>query len=141
MAETDTLIKAFTKFFYRDVMFLLGGSIIFLSVLYVYDRFPSKEPATVIYAVAAGFAYVTGYAVQEFFTLIRFIRTKAGVPPNTLSKLLYRAFERRGVENPDFKTDDYNRAKKWLYKDGPERFRADHERIESLKQLGTALLY
>jgi hypothetical protein len=29
--------------------------------------------------------------------------------------------------------------KKWLYEQAPERFRNDHERIESLKQIGTAL--
>ena len=139
MEAMQYIIKAFTKFFFRDVMFVLGGSAIILSFLYVYDRLPSKEPSIGVYALAVGFAYALGYAVQDIFTLFRVVRAKAGVPPNSFAKFLYWLFERRKVEFPNFKNDQYENAKYWLYTDGPQRFRDDHERTESLKQIGTTL--
>jgi len=136
----EAIIKSFTSFLYRDVMFVLGGSAIITSWLYKYDRIPSGEPSVAAYILTAGFAYAVGYAVQDIFTIFRIVRTKAGMAPSPFGKFLYRLFERRNVEFEKFSNQEYEKAKEWLYRDNKvQRFRADYERIESLKQVGTTL--
>ena len=129
------LFKAFERFLFRDVSFLLGGTVVLASIMYVYGRLPSADLPMFKYLIAAGVAYAVGYSIQEFFTMIRLVRTKAGHSPNRLGRLLYWLFERRGVDAFDSK--DYEKAKFWLFQQAPQRYRDDHERTESLKQVGT----
>lgn len=129
--------KAFEKFLFRDVSFLLGGSVVVACGMYVFRRLPGADPPTFKILIAGGVAYAVGYTLQEFFTLAYLVRTKAGYSPNWLGKLLYRLFDRRATQPVD--PDEYERAKSWLYEQAPQRFRDDHERTESLKQVGTSL--
>jgi len=133
-------VKAFTKFFSRDVVYILGGGSILLGLLYVYDKLPGSNLGFIAYVVGIGLSYVIGYAVQDILTLLRLVRTKAGVSPNWFAAFLYRCFERRSsLDFPEVKNEDYENAKRWLYTKAPERFKEDHERTESLKQIGTVV--
>ena len=105
----------------------------------MYDRLPNSESSTFLYLLMVGFAYAVGYAVQDIFTLFRVVRTKAGVPLNGFTVFLFKLFERQDPPKPGFIKENYEEAKQWLYTDGPSRFQDDHERIESLKQVGTTL--
>ncbi|SRR6266404_1367023 len=134
MAE---LFKAFEKFLFRDISFVLGGSILLGSVTYVFNRLPSGDVPAFKYFIWVGISYAIGYSVQEIFTLAHIVRTKAAFSPNWLGYLLYRIFDRKRPK--PINAAEYERAKKWLYEEAPERFRNDHERIESLKQIGTVL--
>ncbi len=138
----EALINALGKFLMRDLSFIVGGSAIILSFLFVFEK-PNLEELSklsiVLYFVGAGFAYAVGYSVQEVFTLLGLVRTKAGVSPNWFCRVLYRLFERRPVEFPVVDRIEYDKAKLWLFKDAPKRFQDDHERTESLKQVGTTL--
>jgi len=131
------LFKAFEKFLFRDVSFLLGGSVLLGSVMYSFNRLPTGDLPAFKYFVWAGISYAIGYSVQEIFTLAHIVRTKAAFSPNWLGYLLYRLFDRKRPK--PINATEYERAKKWLYEEAPERFRNDHERIESLKQIGTVL--
>jgi hypothetical protein len=177
------LFKAFEKFLFRDISFVLGGSVLIGSVMYVFNKLPTGDIPVFKYFIWAGVSYAIGYSVQEVFTLLHLVRTKAGFPPNWLDRRLYRffdrkwpesikkieyektyenakkclvltkardwlghllywLFDRRRFELIEKKEYDkkYENAKKWLYqKETSERFRNDHERIESLKHIGTAL--
>ena len=140
MQGTEAVIKAFTKFLYRDVVFALGGSVIIVTLLYAFEKIPApKCPiAAYKYVVAAGVSYAIGYAVQDFFSLLGLVRTGAAVPPNVFGRFLYRLFERDPRELKSFTSEDYGKAWHWLYqKETPERYRDNHERTESLKQVGT----
>jgi hypothetical protein len=72
------LFKAFEKFLFRDLSFLLGGSVLLGSVMYVFDRLPTGEVPAFKYLIWAGISYTIGYSVQEVFTLLHLVRTKAG---------------------------------------------------------------
>jgi len=141
MDPAQTIIKAFTKFFFRDVMYVLGGSTIIISSLYVYGKFSfEKEPSITLYALVLGFAYAIGYAIQDIFTLPNIIRTKANLSPNTFMKRIYNWFEREEIPFPELNNKQYEDAKTWLYeKNEVSRFQDDHERIEALKHVGTTL--
>jgi len=131
------LFKAFEKFLFRDMSFLLGGSVVVASGMYVFNGLPTGDVLAFEYFIGAGVAYAVGYSVQEVFTLLRIVRTKAGYSPNWLSSSLYHLFDRRRAVQVDPR--EYQEAKRWLYEQAPQRFRDDHERTEALKQVGTTL--
>ena len=131
------IFKAFEKFLFRDVSFLLGGSVVLASIMYVFDKLPTADLPTFKMFIAAGVAYAVSYCLQDFLTMLRVVRTKAGLPPEWPGTLLYRSFDRRAAVS--FEANEYDSAKRWLYEHAPQRFRDDHERIESLKQVGTSL--
>jgi hypothetical protein len=141
MQGWEAIIKAFTKFLYRDVVFALGGSTIIIAILYAFQKIPApgSSIAAYKYIVAAGVSYAIGYAVQDLFSILGLVRTRAAVAPNTFCKLLYRWFERAPeLPHEDFKSEEYDKARHWLYQeDTPQRYRYNHERTESLKQVGT----
>ena len=134
------LLKALQKFLLRDLSFVVGGSAVVVSFLFVYGKLDNLVLSAPILFLGTGLSYVIGYAVQEWATIFRCVRTKAGVKPPRLAKFLFRIFERKP---PDWKPqcrNDYKKAKEWLYlTTTPQRYRDDHERTESLKQVGTAV--
>lgn len=133
----DTFFKAFEKFIFRDLSFLLGGSVVLATLMYVCRRLPGSDPPIFKAFLAAGVAYTIGYSLQVLFEIVRLVRTKAGYSPSWAGGLLYRLYDRKNAEDVD--SAEYERAKLWLYEKAPQRFRDDHERTESLKQIGTAV--
>jgi hypothetical protein len=129
--------KALEKFLFRDLSFLLGGSVVIGSGLYAFQRLPEEGFSTFKYFLGLGVAYAVGYSVQEFFTLAHVVRTRARESPNTLGRLLYRLYERHPI-NP-WMPEQYDVARDWLYENAPQMFRDAHERTQSLKQVGTTL--
>lgn len=135
----DELVKALQKFLMRDLAFILGGSAVLLSFLAAFDGMPKETTPTVWYFFGGGFAYVVGYAIQEWFVILHGVRTKAGVQPPSIAKWLYERFERRPLTKMFYSGSDYDQAKKILLTRAPERLQADHERTESLKQFGNTI--
>ena len=135
----DNILKAFTKFVFRDSVYIFGGGAVIFSILYIYNKLPEENLTPIETIGMIGVSYAIGYAIQDLFTILGLVRTKAAVSPCRFAKYLYRRFERRKPDYPKIEADIYENAKRWLYSDAPERFRADHERTESLKQIGTVL--
>lgn len=138
------LLKAGDRFLFRDVVFAAGGGLVILSLLYLFGGVPKQDPGTVGYTIAVVISYGLGYAIQDVLTIMRVVRTKAGVPPWSYPKLLYKLFERREVQYKHLSKEEYrtaySAAKNRLYsEEGSDRDRQDHERIEALKQVGTGL--
>lgn len=133
----DALVKALEKFIMRDLAFIVGGSSIMMSFLFVYGRLPTASMPVIFYLLGAAFAYAIGWAIQDSLTFPRLTRTKAGHNPTWLGKRLYSLFDRKCAIPVDSKK--YEAAKRWLYESAPQRFRDDHERTESLKQVGMTL--
>jgi hypothetical protein len=133
------LIKALEKFLMRDLVFVVGGSLVLLSFLAAFDRFPKETTPTAWYLLGAGLAYAVGYAIQETSVILRVVRTKAGVKPGHVAGFLYRRFERSTLTRPVYSSIDYEKAKKILLTQAPKRRQDDHERTESLKQVGNTL--
>jgi hypothetical protein len=133
----EALVRAFEKFLMRDLVFIVGGAAIIMSFLFVYNHLPTKEWPTAYYFLCAGIAYGIGYAVQDLLVLLRISRSKAGHRPNWLGKFLFWLSDREKAEN--IEKHNYDDAKRDLYKKSLQRVRDDHERTESLKQVGMTL--
>jgi hypothetical protein len=133
-------VKAFEKFLSRDLTYVFGGAVALWSFQYwrhASVSVPSTLDPQLVLLLAV--CYVIGYLIQEVATLCRCVKTKASRPPGKLVQWVYRWYERkdRGWQPSQ---SDYEAAKLWLYDvKTPQRFRDDHERTESLKQLGTTL--
>lgn len=135
----DELTKGLQKFLARDLTFLVGGSGVLIAFLHIYGKLPLLPSTGPLVVLPVALAYVVGYVVQEIFTVCHVVRTKAEPMPPPFARWLYRTFERKLDWQPTPR-DDYKAAKQWLYAEGtPQRLRDDHERVESLKQVGTTL--
>src|SRR5215831_15164731 len=100
MAEVAALFK---QFLYRDLAFILGGSIVLLSLAYAlrglpgfpaidwqkidWEKFP---PASTVLIFAAA-AFVIGYAVQDLGGVLRLTPT-GRFQPGRFRKWLYKRF-------------------------------------------------
>ena len=137
----ETLIKAFERFLYRDLTFITGGAIELVAFVHLYCCAPGLADLSgplLFFWVAI--AYVLGYVTQECFTLVGWVRTQSKEPPCDCVLWLFRCWERRSCDWTPSPSSDYDAAKLWLFGElAPERLRDEYERIESLKQLGTAI--
>ncbi len=133
------LFRALEKFLFRDLTFLLGGSVLLYSFFYSFGKLPTGDINTYDYLILAGISYTIGYSLQELFALLRLVRTKAALDPCWIGLRLYCCFEKKENPKKTINPNTYYKAKHWLYTEAPDRFRHDYERTESLKQVGTAV--
>jgi hypothetical protein len=110
MGDWATLFK---NFIYRDVAFILGGSIVLASFAYCFDLFPLLDKAKAdlyvpLAILLAALAYVVGYGVQDIGGVIRLSSTAVPYKPSCFDRCLYRAFTRSKW-----------RAVDYVHKDGP----------------------
>jgi hypothetical protein len=96
----NDLIQLFRNFIYRDLAFLLGGSVVIGSILYALHKCLSvhlvgtlQDKPYLLFLLAL-LAYVVGYAVQDFGAFFLFRPTFTGYvfEPNRFWKFLYRRF-------------------------------------------------
>jgi len=78
MSTIETIIKetfeTFREFIYRDLMYVVGGISVLLSVCYCFGGPPiSAETWTLLYACFLG--YIVGYALQEIFSVFGIVTT------------------------------------------------------------------
>jgi hypothetical protein len=95
MGDWATLFK---NFIYRDVAFILGGTIVLASVTYslgLWDpnALPRKMPVAYVILFTA-LAYVVGYGVQDIGGVFRISSTAVPYTPKCCGRCLYRAFTR-----------------------------------------------
>ena len=133
----SNLIKALSDFISRDIMYLVGGGSIFVTLYYVSEQsLPNDYPAP-MWLLAAGMAYGTGYAIQEILCLFPFLTTAPVFSPGRFTRWLYRRFtldDWRSVERSDWEMNHqrfYVRAK--------DRNFAEYQRILALMQIGSTL--
>src|SRR5262245_30195542 len=135
------IVALFRQFLYRDLAFILGGSIVLLSLAYAFrgcipsdwqkfdwEKFPTA--GTVLIAAAA---YVIGYAVQDVGGVLRLTPTSR-LRPGWLLKWLYKRFSRVSWQDPT-----YPNVKEFEFEirmgrlEIPEHVLQSLERIRSLK--------
>ncbi len=97
----NDLVSLFRNFIYRDLAFILGGSIVLLSALHAFGISLHRlqdQPYTLFLLTVL--AYVVGYAVQDFGALLPGRPTSTGyvLRPGRLSRFLYWRFTGSGWE-------------------------------------------
>ena len=141
MAE---LVKAVKQFIYRDILFILGGASVILSWLYLFDspllprgwKFDANIPVP-FYLIGAGFAYVLGYVVQDFFSIFRITTTAHRFTPWCILQWIYQRFEHRpwrAIPELDPATALFT-----IDTRAGEHVVARHDRIVALMQIGTTV--
>ena len=111
MGDWATLFK---NFIYRDVAFLLGGSLVLASFAYCFDLFqltdfkaPSGADLHVPYVILlSALAYVVGYGVQDIGGVIRPSSTAVPYEPSCFGRCLYWAFTRSEWREVDYVKPD-----------------------------------
>jgi hypothetical protein len=97
----NDLVSLFRNFIYRDLAFIIGGSIVIVSTLHAFGislhRFQDQPYTLFLLTVLA---YVVGYAVQDLGALLPCRPTFTGyvLRPGRLSRFLYWRFTNSGWE-------------------------------------------
>ncbi len=87
----DNIIKALEKFLTRDLLYILGGSSILLSIGFYFELQLPSSVENYLLCFYIGVSYVIGYIVQETISLLP-ILTTAHFKPNTFIKKIYKIF-------------------------------------------------
>ena len=94
----DKLVEFIARFVYRDLIFVLGGLLVFLSLGYepgvaLRSQIPTSVELHLMLVVAA-FAWVAGYLVQDTAEIVGLVGTSLdhGTDPSWLSRLAYHRF-------------------------------------------------
>jgi hypothetical protein len=137
--------KLFKNFIYRDVAFILGGSIVLASFAYCFGLFPLIDKANAdvrfpLTLLLVALAYVVGYGVQDIAGVIRLSSTAVPYHPRWFGRSLYRRFTRS-----EWKAVDYAKApfEEFEIEMGlwtiPERTLQALDRIVSLKVVSVCI--
>ncbi len=133
----DELVKAVSRFLYRDALFILGGSSVILSILYLLDSLPQKEPPVPVYLLGAGFAYVVGYMIQDSFSILRLVTTADYFKPNPFLEKVVGRFEFRKWET--IEKFDRDAVRFEIDAHASADAKARDQRTVSLMQIGTTI--
>jgi hypothetical protein len=139
----NDLVSLFRNFIYRDLAFILGGSIVVLSISYAVQiylgiglEWPEEPYVLVLFVVLA---YVVGYSVQDFGAVLFpwLIFTGYVLEPNRFWQYLYRRFTSSASWRPLTFAHTPEEANQFtIHMDRlniPETTLRDVERIRSLK--------
>jgi len=89
------LLKALRNFLARDVIYLLGGFCVLLSLMFIInEHYPFGEESKAIWIFFLGISYIIGFSVQELFCFIRLVTTSALFKPEPVVRVLYRLYMR-----------------------------------------------
>src|SRR2546425_8762342 len=136
------LVKAINQFIYRDLVYVFGGGLVLLSAFYASTRFSFhelKDIPTPIYILAAGFAYVLGYMLQDLFSVLQVVTTTYRFEPWPILKCIYERFEHQPWPWESVPQFDPAAAFRKISNAGSEHERKEVERIISLMVVGTTM--
>lgn len=129
----DEFFRIFKHFLARDLIFLIGGGTVVTSFLYYFDRLPVDSTPVSFILLGTGIAYIVGYALQDGFSLLPFVRTAPLHRLNWYVRWFYRRFTREQWQDIGVEVN-FERVTETIVE---ERQRAELERIITLKQMGT----
>lgn len=93
----NELIKSLKDFIFRDIIYIIGGVSVILSLLYAFDEMDviGKKPSIFTVLYIAGIGYILGWLIQTIFSVFHIVTTSQNYRPKMLPiKLLYICFMR-----------------------------------------------
>lgn len=125
------LPKNLREFIVRDIVYIVGGGMVLVSLLYRFDRLPDEEMPLVCYLIGGGVAYVVGNALQDVFSVFRFVTTAPVLRMGRFWKWIYRRFTNdQWTDIGDFDPARVERAVRRLRREDPS-YAAGYERVIS----------
>ena len=132
----NSVIKALQQFLTRDLLYVLGGSSILLSIGWYFGlAVPEKSNNAILFFVI-GIAYVIGYLIQELVSLTP-ILTTSHFEPNKFISWLYQKFTNHELVLSEKMTN--NTAFVELYSQMEDRQIQQIERTITLKHIGSTI--
>lgn len=109
----NELIKFIKDFIVRDIIYIIGGVSVILSLLYAFGKMDviGKEPSIITVLYIIGISYVVGWVIQETFSLIHVVTLSMSYRPWSwwVITLLYRLYIREKYQEiPQFDQDKYS---------------------------------
>jgi len=148
----NELVKTLKNFIVRDIIYIIGGSSVIVSFLYLFNKTDAfgKEIHTAIYLLVAGLAYMIGYCIQETASWIRIVTTASFFEPWPILTWFYCRFLHRKWEPifSDIAEGEYRRnnilerldqAELIIKEEASEDNKAERDRIISLMHMGTTM--
>ena len=132
------LIKALGRFVARDLIYVIGGTTVILSFLYLFNCFSSDELPLAYSLFGAGLAYVVGYAIQDLCCLVGLVTMADYFEPNRFVKWLYRRFTREDWCSIE-RFDTYGAHLAIYTRETETADLAIFERVVSLRQVGATM--
>ena len=131
------LVKALQHFLTRDIMYLVGGASVGVTLLHVSGQSPTIDYPTAIWLWAAGAAYGIGYSVQELVSHTRILTTAPVLEPGRLVKRLYKNFTRTDWISID--QSQWQTKQRVFEERASERSYSQYQRIIGLKHVASTL--
>lgn len=137
----NELFKALKNFIVRDIIYIIGGSSVILSFLYLSGKMCiiTGEKSVFFYLFIAGISYVIGYCIQELFSLMHIVTTASYFDPWRILKKLYHCLTHRGWKDIKLTDDELDKANIVIQERAYQDIKADRERIISLMMVGTTI--
>jgi len=145
----NELVKAIKNFIVRDIIYIIGGTSVIVSFLYLHGQLKmiiSTNTQTAVYFFVAGLSYPIGYCIQEIASITRIVTTASYFDPWPILTRVYRRFTHEPWKDPYKKLGEreniVNKVKEdelRIQRYASERQMAEIERTISFMQLGTTL--
>lgn len=96
----ENLIIFFARFLYRDIIWILGGSLVLITIAYGADfeeaELAIAELTNAVYFLAAVFSWIVGYVVQDIAGILHItstsVESKIATNPSNFVKWMYKRF-------------------------------------------------
>lgn len=140
VGAVSEVVKAIGHAITRDLIYVVGGSVIVASFLYAFGRFSTEEMPMLLQLFLAGISYVLGYAAQETFGFLRITSTEHPPSPPRWAVFLFRRFTHKDWVTIDVKT--YQLAEDAFFNRNQELGERVIERVNRiimLKQVGATM--
>lgn len=134
----NEFVKSLRNFLARDLLYIIGGTCVVASFLYLFGKLPEKQPPIPYLIILAGVAYAIGYAVQDSMSFFPIVTSRHIDGPGKLSRCYYLFFTGIKWETVSERVnfpEDYYRAVDNMSERKIEEFR----RLITLKHIGTAI--
>ncbi len=99
VAAMGELPRNVREFIVRDLVYIVGGGMVIVSLLYRFYRLPDKDTPLALYLLGSGIAYVIGNVVQDVFSISGLVTTANVRKLGAIGKWLYRRFYIREWED------------------------------------------
>ncbi|MCK4665431.1 hypothetical protein KAU33_01695 [Candidatus Dependentiae bacterium] len=144
MNALGEILNKVHKYLLRDLLYVFGGSLIIISLIFVFgfdiNEIPLVKNLNLFsYFIIIGVAYIFGYSAQKIFSTLRLVSTAYMCNPSCILKFLYKRLKHQSW----IKVEQIDRFKMGIFihekTSKSECMRDYYERIVFFKQIGTTV--
>lgn len=136
----DEFVKAVRRFIVRDLLYVIGGSLVMFALLSGLHKMPGPTAQVHEYLFLCGMAYVAGYTVQDTTSMLGITSTRNISRPHRLARWCYERFSgERWAETRVDRSDLLFLVTRVHSRLRLDILMAERERYITLMQMGTTM--